>query len=396
MKNLKRDLKIILLSLAFRRVVMGFLQVVRAIYFSLIGFDPVTIGILLSIPMFVGAVRSILIGIFSDKYGRKPFLILGCLFSTIRVTIYALYQDFWMMALAQSLGALGEGAGAGQPAVSGFIADKTKTHERPKVFNTIAFSSAIAATLGSLLAGLPTYLKLNFRMEEIEAYKVSFWVITVLSLISLLLILPLKEKKPKQKVLKRKLLPEKSRRVIWQFSLVRSTGGLGFSFVNSLMPLYFYLRFNIELDILGLLYAASRFLSIISYVAVPVVVDKLGEIRTIITTRIAIGIISFLLPISPLYLITALLFIAFRTLAMFAMPVRQAFATDLAEPSETASVIGISNSAQISVRALAPALTGYMFQITQYTIPFLVGGMLLSINAILYEKFFNKKEAANS
>lgn len=392
LENLKRDLKLILLSLAFRRIVMGFLQVVRAIYFSLIGFDPATIGVLLSIPMFVGAVRSVLIGLFSDRYGRKPFLLTGCLFSTIRLAIYASYQDFWMIALAQCLGALGEGAGAGQPSVSGFISDKSEAHERPKIFNTIAFSNAIAATSGSLLAGLPVYFQLNLGLGEIRAHRISFWAMAVLSLISLLLVFPLEEERKRQKMLKRNLLPEKSLRVIWQFSLVRSTGGLGFSFIDSLMPLYFYLKFDVGSDILGPLYAISRFLSIISYLAVPTVVNRLGEVKTIITTRVMICIVSFLFPIASLYLITALLFIAFRTLATFTMPVRQAFATELGEPSETASLIGISSSARIGIRALAPTLTGYMFQIAQFTTPFLVGGILLAINALLYEKFFSREQ----
>jgi len=391
--DLIRDMKLILFSLAFRRIVMGFLQVVRAIYFSLIGFDPATIGILLSIPMFVGAARSVLIGLFSDKYGRKPFLLAGCFFSSLRLAIYATYGDFWMMAFAQCLGALGEGGGAGQPAVSGFIADKTEAHERSEIFNTIAISNGVTATLGSLLAGLPAYVQPKLGLEEIEACRISFWLMAVLNLISLLLVFPLKEEMAERETLRKNIWPEKSLRVIWRFSLVRSTGGLGFSFIDSLMPLYFYLKFGVGSDILGPLYAVSRFLTIISYSAVPTAVHKLGEIKTIITTRITICIISFLFPIVPFFEITAILFIAFRTLAMFTMPVRQTFATELAEPSETASVIGISNSTRMGIRTLAPALTGYMFQIAQFTGPFLIGGILLAVNASLYETFFSRNKS---
>jgi len=302
--DLIRDMKLILFSLAFRRIVMGFLQVVRAIYFSLIGFDPATIGILLSIPMFVGAARSVLIGLFSDKYGRKPFLLAGCFFSSLRLAIYATYGDFWMMAFAQCLGALGEGGGAGQPAVSGFIADKTEAHERSEIFNTIAISNGVTATLGSLLAGLPAYVQPKLGLEEIEACRISFWLMAVLNLISLLLVFPLKEEMAERETLRKNIWPEKSLRVIWRFSLVRSTGGLGFSFIDSLMPLYFYLKFGVGSDILGPLYAVSRFLTIISYSAVPTAVHKLGEIKTIITTRITICIISFLFPIVPFFEIT--------------------------------------------------------------------------------------------
>ncbi|MDH5688185.1 MAG: hypothetical protein OEZ48_10045 [Candidatus Bathyarchaeota archaeon] len=69
---------------------------------------------------------------------------------------------------------------------------------------------------------------------------------------------------------------------------------------------------------------------------------------------------------------------------------RQAFTTELAEPSEAASVIWISNSPRMGVRVLVPMLTGYMFRIAQFTAPFLVAGTLLAINALPYERFLSK------
>jgi MFS family permease len=104
-----RDMKLLLSSMASRRVVMGFLQVVRAIYFALLGFDPITIGFLLSIATFVSAVHSVTFGLLSDKFGRKAFLLLGAFFATVRLVIFALSTDFWLLALGQGIGALGEG-----------------------------------------------------------------------------------------------------------------------------------------------------------------------------------------------------------------------------------------------------------------------------------------------
>ncbi len=124
-KEFDRDLKLVLLSLACRRVVMGFLEVVRAIYFAILGFSPTQIGILFMIPIAAGAIRSGIVGLLADRYGRKTFIVIGNLFSTLRLLIYIFSQDFWVLAIAQVLGAFGEGGGAGQPSVSAFIADKT-------------------------------------------------------------------------------------------------------------------------------------------------------------------------------------------------------------------------------------------------------------------------------
>ena len=103
---------------------MGFIGVVRTIYFAMLGYSAVEIGLLLSLATFLSAIHHITYGYLSDRYGRKPFLILGTGFAAARTAIFALSTDFWMLALAQSLGAMGEGAGAGQPVVSGYITDK--------------------------------------------------------------------------------------------------------------------------------------------------------------------------------------------------------------------------------------------------------------------------------
>ncbi|MHA1481532.1 MAG: MFS transporter, partial [Candidatus Thorarchaeota archaeon] len=82
-----RDLKLLLYSMSLRRVAIGFLGIVRVIYFTLIGFSPIEIGILLSIATFLSAIHHITFGILSDRFGRKPFLVLGGVFATMRMII---------------------------------------------------------------------------------------------------------------------------------------------------------------------------------------------------------------------------------------------------------------------------------------------------------------------
>jgi MFS family permease len=149
---------------------MGFLGVVRAIYFAQLGLSPVEIGILLSLATFVSAVHHITFGMLSDRLGRKPFLIVGGVFATLRMVIFAASSDFWMLALGQGVGAMGEGAGAGQPVVSGYIADKTNVANRSSTFSTLAITNGLAATLGSLMASLPAYFQSALVLDIIAAH----------------------------------------------------------------------------------------------------------------------------------------------------------------------------------------------------------------------------------
>lgn len=111
-RGFDRSLRLLLLSMASRRIVMGFLQVVRAIYFALLGFSPLTIGLILSFATAVSALHHISFGVLSDRYGRKPFLLLGAVFATSRLVIFATTRNFWLLTLGQGLGAMGEGGGS--------------------------------------------------------------------------------------------------------------------------------------------------------------------------------------------------------------------------------------------------------------------------------------------
>ena len=106
-RGFDRDMKFLLSQMFCRRITIGILSIVRVIYFARIGFSPVTIGILITLGTIVSALESLFFGILSDRYGRKPFLVLGGIFSTLRLVLFAVSQNFWVLALAQGIGALG-------------------------------------------------------------------------------------------------------------------------------------------------------------------------------------------------------------------------------------------------------------------------------------------------
>ncbi len=389
------DLKLLTYSMAFRRISMGFLQVVRAIYFALLGFSPIEIGLLLSIATFVSALHSIAFGYLSDRFGRKIFFILGGIFASMRMIIFAMSSDFWLLALGQGVGALGEGAGAGQPVVSAYISDKSKVIDRPSIFSTLAVTNALAATVGSLMAGLPAFFQNTLGYNMINAHAMLFWIGAVGSFISILFVLPIKEvKMEKKETVDRngKFMNVKDWGIIARFSLVRSTSGLGWGFIESLLPLYFFIKFGVAGEILGPIYALTRFLSVFSYGFIPIVVDRFGEIQALVGSRIVTGILTLAFSITPWYPVAVVLMVALRIAIMFTMPIRQTFATTIVDPDETATAIGISSFARMSLRSIAPTIAGYMFETISLSMPFLIGAGFLAANGLLYRKFFQQAE----
>jgi len=386
-----RDISLLTGSMFTRRIVMGFLQVVRAIYFALLGFSPVEIGLLLSVATLISALNNIIFGYLCDRYGRKPFLILGCILSSVRTGLFAVTTDFWLLAVAQGVGAMGEGVGAGQPVVSGYITDKTDALERPNVYSTMAITNSLATTVGLAFGGLPQYLESSMGFDVVGAHQDLWAACTVVNLVSLVFLFPLKESHTRV-VAGEKQEPRKIKNwsTILKFSLVRSTSGFGWSMVNSLMTLYFFYRFGVGSDALGPILAFARFISMFTYLLVPRVVDLLGSINTLIVSRVASSVLTVGFALVDWYPLAVVMMVLIRLVVLFSMPIRQTFASGMVDPEETATAIGVSNSARMGAQTVAPSLAGYMFEAVSLTLPFYTGAVLLALNGVLYWYYFRE------
>ena len=385
-----RDMGLLTWSMFTRRIVMGFLQVVRAIYFALLGYNAVKIGLLLSIATLLSAVHHITFGYLCDRYGRKPFLILGSVFAAARTAIFAVSTDFWMLALGQSLGAMGEGVGAGQPVVSGYITDKVESRNRPNVYSSMAITNSLASTLGLSLGGLPLLVETRLGYNMVDSHQLLWWMCTAVNLFSLVFLFPLKEGERVQKITESESSGKavKNWDIILKFSLTRSTSGLGWGMINSLMTLYFFERFGVGSEVLGPILALSRFLSIFTYLVTPRVVGRFGPIPTIVASRILSASVTVLFALSSWYSLAVLFMMLNRVIVLFTMPIRQTFASGMVSPEETATAIGVSNSARMGVRTIAPTLAGYMFEAVSLTLPFYTGAVLMALNGWFFWSFF--------
>jgi MFS family permease len=390
---LNADLRLLILSMSLRRTVLGCLQVIRALYLYIIGYDLLAIGLLSMVSTAVGALRSVSVGLLADKYGRKGFIVLGGMFSTIRLLIYAFSTDYTMLIIAQIIGAMGEGAGAGQPSVSGLIADKSRKESRTRVFTVFALTNSFAGILGSLLGGLPKPLQSWLLIGEVDSFRLLFMLCSVLSFISIIFVLPLKEEPariPSERG-ETSLFPKKSTATISKFSFVRAIGGFGFGITGDLIGPWFKIRFSLGEEVLSPIYAASRFIVMFLYLLIFKVVEELDEVRIIALNRTVSAVTMLLFPFVPGYLWFSLLLVVYRVSITITMPIRQSFIVSIVDPSERASAVGFSNLARMSFRSIAPAIGGYIMQNLSMSLPFMIGALVVALNGIAYKLFFGKK-----
>src|SRR5271157_5684139 len=97
----KRNLRIFILSSSLFAFAVGLFGPFYYIFINKIGGSIENFGIAVGLVVLSEALVSLFVGKYSDKYGRKLFLILGGYASAILVFLYTIISSIWQLYLLQ-------------------------------------------------------------------------------------------------------------------------------------------------------------------------------------------------------------------------------------------------------------------------------------------------------
>jgi MFS family permease len=367
----------------------GFLQVVQPIYLSLLGFTPVQIGLLYTVASIAGALRSALYGYLADRYGRKPILVLVYVALLPFFLIYLFSTDYGLFVTAAILtgtGAIGYG-GVVQQAL---LTEKVGDTGRNTAFSLQFFAASGSATIGALLSGLPNLLHAAYGVELLLAVRVLYVVGIVFAVCSTVIVLPIEEapRTPRGDVGAPVRRRPRSWRVIGEFSVYNLLNGFAAGVIVPLFSLWFYLRFGIDMQTVGYIFAASKATETFAYLLGPLLAPKLGLVKTIVATRLGGAACAALIPFAPTPVLAAGLYTARNAIQHISNPLRQSYMMAAIPPTERASAAGIVQLTSTGSRAVATTLGGYLMQEVSTSLPLFVSAAVFTVGNSLYFAFF--------
>jgi len=137
------------LVFAFRMLGLFMLIPVFAIFGKdLIGFSPLWIGLAIGAYGLTQALLQIPMGWLSDKWGRKPVMLVGLSFFVLGSVVAALADSVYMVTFGRVL----QGMGAISGAVMALASDLTREEQRPKVMAVIGMTIGLSFTI-AMVAG---------------------------------------------------------------------------------------------------------------------------------------------------------------------------------------------------------------------------------------------------
>ncbi|HLI51575.1 MAG TPA: MFS transporter, partial [Thermomicrobiaceae bacterium] len=324
---LNRDLSYLFWGRGLRSLSQGYLGVIVPLYLAELHYSAVRLGVIFTAAAAVSAFMSAAVGVLSDRYGRKLFLVILGLLTAAGGAAFAASGAFWVLLIAGAISTVGRGGGAGSGGAWGpyaaaeqaLIAEHSGDQNRTSVFGAMSFIGVLTGAVGSLIAGMPSVLQHFFGTTQVDGDRILFFSTIFVGIAMAAVMVPVRETRdatgepqPRQQRAKsgekHKLQPE-TVRLILKFMATNTANGLGYGLLGPITVYWFYRRYGVGSGQMAELFFLINLATAPSYLFAARLAKRLGVVKGITHTRALSVVMLGLMPFMPTYLLAALLYI---------------------------------------------------------------------------------------
>lgn len=415
-----KDTRILFSTRILRLFAYGSLSVILALYLGQLGLNEVRIGLLFTLTLLGDTVISLWITTHADRMGRRRMLIAGGALMVLAAIWFVITRNFYLLVMAAIIGVISPSGNEVGPFLSIEQASLTQLvsdRQRTGIFAWYNLAGSFATATGALAGGASAQLLQGLGYTPMMSYRVVVLVYGVVGLIMIGLFRQLSatieapkkhatsgpdsvatfvsQGKPGEDPEPRRFLGlYHSQRVIFRLAALFSLDSFAGGFViQSMMALWFSLKFGVEPAVLGAIFFGANILAGISALSAAWVARKIGLINTMVFTHLPSNVLLILVPFMPnLTLAITLLLIRF-SISQMDVPTRQSYVMAVVAPDERSAASGITNVARTIGVSLSPVFTGIFLSNPAFLgVPFVIsGGLKIIYDLALYFNFRSVK-----
>lgn len=387
MESNKKNILILFFTLVIVMMGFGLVIPIFPFYIEEFGASGSTLGFLMAIFAAMQFIFSPIWGVLSDKFGRKPIILIGVFGFAISMLMFGLSTKLWMLFVSRALA--GILSSATMPTAMAFVGDSTTKENRGGGMGMMGAAMGVGMVIGPGIGGW---------LAE-DSLSLPFFIAAGLSIVALIFV---------YFFLPESLPPEKRNqtakiKLISQFKLMWKSlfGPLSFLLVLAFLVSFGLTNFE---GVFGL-YASHRFdfgprevgslLTVVGLVSAIVqgtltgpLSKKWGE-ENIIKVAMIGSAIGFVLMLVATDFLTIALYTGFFMLSN-AM-IRPAVTSLTSKKADVGQGIamGMNNSFMSLGRIFGPILAGILFDI-RIDLPYLAGGGVMFVGFILCLMYLGK------
>jgi MFS family permease len=341
---------------------------------------PVAIGAILSSFFVAQLIAAPMWGRISDRYGRRPALLIGLGSLAAGYLIFGLANSIWMLLLSRVV----QGAGGGTTAVTqAYVTDTVRPEDRARALGWLSTGTNVGTSLGGALGSF-TVRWGQFAPGGIAA------LLCGINLICAWMWLPESRKSGATPVVRKPVWHG-----VWQvlrhpggtvqrLTLIYALGMFGFSCLSSVMALYLGARFGVTERTIGYVFVYQGVFNILMRSAlIGPIVDRIGE-----AWSMRLGVISVVLgligyPLAWNYFTLALVIPLLPIGTALLFPATTALMSRASPRSDVGTTLGIAQTFAGISRLIAPTSATALFQYLGHGMPFVFAAEMVALAGLL-------------
>ncbi|MEA2713454.1 MAG: transporter, family, multidrug resistance protein [Gemmatimonadales bacterium] len=343
---------------------------------------PETIGRLIASFSIAQLLAAPIWGRVSDRYGRRPALLIGLSASAMAYVVFGLATSVWLLFLSR----LVQGAGGGTTGVAqAYVADTVEPADRARALGWLSAATSAGVMVGPAIGSFAAHF----------GQAAPGMIAAALCLINVFFAwkwLPESHKEPAP-------VSPKGRKPIWhpawmalrhpttaigRLLWIYGVGMLAFASMTSVLALYLGAEFSINETTIGYVFLYVGVLSFVmrSLLLGPIV-DRIGETwaMRIGTVLLVVGLALYPLPRDLWTLALIIPLVPIGTALLF--PATTSLMSRYSDPGELGTTMGVAQTFAGLARVMAPVLATIAFQRLGHGWPFYGAGILVGLVGIM-------------
>ena len=347
--------------------------------------DETAIGIVVAIYSFVQLLFNPILGRLSDKYGRKPLIVISLFINSIGYIIFAFTTSYIVLLLSRIVAGIG---GSSISVAQAYVADVTTKEDRTKGMGMIGAAFGLGFVFGPFMGGILSSYGYMITGFASASFSMLAFIVTII------------------------LLPESNLNRAVSTNINRKlfdVDGLKNVFAKPerviLILLFFVLTFSfaniygtfalLGLQVYGFSDMQNGFMfTIIGLTSAIVQGGLIGRISKAVDRKTILKIGSFLIMIALALIPFGVSFLGLAIICIFLsigtgifQPTVLSLISEVTPETEQGVTLGVNQSVSAFARVLGPLWGGFAFEFLGYPFPFLTGAaftLIIFIVTVFY------------
>src|SRR6267142_2286596 len=403
------DVRLLFATRILRMAGYGALAVILGVYLAQLGFSERQIGLLLTLTLIGDTAISLWLTVIADRVGRRRVLMIGAGLMVLAGVVFVLSRNWVVLLVAATIGVISpSGKEVGpflsieQAALSHIVSGERRT----TFFAWYNLVGSMAAAVGALGGGVLVDTLRKMGAGPLTSFKIVLGGYAVSGLVLGVLFWVVSgsvEVDPASRDVSGTAGPTsqnprrlfglgESRGIVARLSGLFALDAFGGGFViDSIVALWFNLKFGLSLSQLGTIFFFTNFFGGFSGLVAARLANRFGLINTMVFTHLPSNILLMLVPLMPNARWAIAVLLARFAISQMDVPTRQSYTMAVVRPEERSAAAGVRGVARTLGSAIAPVLAGPMLARARLMgLPFLIGGGMKIIYDVLLYRSFSK------